>query len=610
MHNNFFYQLFHTKLATKIWLSLTLMVLSLFLVIVLLLELFFRQYVIEDALNACNRNIRHSASTFSSEYNNIINRFILHTASADFYDILKKVESPASDRYLGMDLQEHLFQYADISQLILSAVITTSDDSIFHSYKYKIKDTTVPYTFSYDFTDSAPISFHQTTDSQLKNQGSVIAMTFLLKMTTSDRMVLLADDINDAELILYFFFNTQKVQEYLDFYYNSNTDSLLYLADIDGQPISCSNSDTSYQTLSPDQIRESIHSAAANQTDYVLVDDNYILVQTIENSDLVLVNIISKHELASKIRNWDLYLFYIVLSTFLLTLFLGLLISKYVTNPLKILVASVRDIENSTYRGLPAIATDDEIGQLSLSIDSMYKTIQKQFVMIKKEEAEKFKMEIRLLSEQINPHFLYNTLECINMEIYNRHNETASNMISNLGGYLRISLSYGSSRLKISQELEHVKAYVNIMNFRFHQSIRLTTNVDQALMQMQILKSILQPLVENAIKHGFSIDSSNYFPISPCIDISISREPELLLITVTDNGAGIDLLRAEQIMKGEGKYENENRHVGLNNIYHRLYSFYGNVDIGFSSIPFFENKILIQIPYENFRNTQETPPNS
>jgi two-component system sensor histidine kinase YesM len=333
--------------------------------------------------------------------------------------------------------------------------------------------------------------------------------------------------------------------------------------------------------------------------------NNYVLTCKIEHSDLYLVNVIPQNELVSKIREFDMFLLYLVLFTFLCIPILGLLISIFVTKPLKKLMVSVKEIEDNTYTSLPNISQSDEIGQLSLSIDSMYQTIQHQIEMIKKEERENFKMEIRLLSEQINPHFLYNTLECINMEIYNRHNENASSMISSLGNYLRISLSYGRSQLLIHFELEQVKAYINIMNYRFHHSIKLTFNIDQQLLQMLIIKSILQPLVENSIKHGFSIDSSNYFPISPLIDISIFREPESLVIVVMDNGAGIDIERANQIMKGEGNYANENNHIGLNNIYHRLNSFYSNVEITFSSIPFYENKVIITIPYENFAETQD-----
>lgn len=599
--------MFHTKLAQKIWLTLTLTVCSVFLLIVILLELFFQQYVIDDALAVCDRNVRHAASAISSEYNSIRKYFVSYTASSDFYSVLAEIKSSTSEKYINIntDLQSYLSQYTDISSLISAAIITTPDDRIFYPYKFRLAEDNMPYTCSYDFDEASPITIWQSTESPLANQGNVIAITFLLKTQSANRFVLLADSIADADVILYFFLNTNRVNSYLDLYYNSDADSLLYLARADGEPISVQESDNAYTRISSAQIKNAVWSAGFNESGYAVLDDDYILVQPVADTDLVLVNIVGKKVLTSNIRELDLYLLYIVIATLLLIPFLSFLISKYVTKPLKLLMATVKDMEYRSYRGLPAFVGDDEIVRLGHSIDSMYQTILKQFDMIKEEEQEHFKMEIRLLSEQINPHFLYNTLECINMEVYNGHNETASAMIADLGDYLRISLSYGDSLLQIRRELEHVKAYVNIMNFRFHHNIRLDLTIDSSLMDLLMLKSILQPLVENSIKHGFSIDSSNYFSISPCIEISIAGNAGYFSISVTDNGSGIDIARAEQIMRNEGTGAENDRHVGLHNIYQRLTSFYGTADISFSSIPFFENKVLIQIPYENFIRTQE-----
>jgi two-component system sensor histidine kinase YesM len=606
MRNLSIYKLFKTKLSMKIWLYLTLMVLSFILLIGLFIELYLRQFVEKDELNACLRNTNHAATAFSSEYLNILEHFVTYTASADFYSILKEIQESNSDEYIDLntDLQSYLAQYSDISPLINASVITTKDNRVFHSYKFKMSDETLPYTLNYNLENKPPISVLPSAQSPFRHQSNVIAMTYLLKTEEPDKMVLLADNLADSDVILYFLLNTDKVDNFLKLYYNSDKNGFLYLADSTGMPITYSADNDNYKEISNRETVDCISQMTSSGASYEKLGNKYVLIRKIEHSDLYLVNIVPQNELVSKIREFDLFLLYLVVFTFLCIPLLGLLISIFVTKPLKKLMVSVKEIEDNTYTSLPNISKSDEIGQLSLSIDSMYQTIQHQIEMIKKEERENFKMEIRLLSEQINPHFLYNTLECINMEIYNRHNENASSMISSLGNYLRISLSYGKSQSLIQLELEQVKAFINIMNYRFHHSIKLTLNIDQQLLHMLILKSILQPLVENSIKHGFSIDSSNYFPISPLIDISIFREPESLEIVVMDNGAGIDIERANQIMKGEGDYANENHHVGLNNIYHRLNSFYSDVDISFSCIPFYENKVIIKIPYENFAEAQ------
>lgn len=602
MKSLFVYKLFKTKLSVKIWLYLTLAVLFFILLIGLFLELYLRKYVEKEELNTALRNTNHAATAFSAEYINILEHFVSYTASENFYNILTQIEASTSNEYIQIStgLQTYLTQYSDISPLIHSALITTKDNRIFHSYKFRMKDEISTYTLGYDLDDAAPISVLGSEKSPFRNQPEVIAMTFMLKTKTQDKMVLLAENLEDADFILYFFLNTQKVNDFLKLYYNGDKNGLLYLSNGEGTAVTYSSSSKNFDTASDSKITNAIRQIFSLGDTYIKSDTTYVLRYSIEKSNLSLIHIVSQDELVSKIRELDLFLFYLAIFSFLCITVLGLLISIFITKPLKKLMVSVKEIENNTYTCLPNISKHDEIGQLSLSIDSMYQTIQRQIERIKKEERENFNKEIRLLSEQINPHFLYNTLECINMEIYNRHNETASSMISSLGGYLRISLSYGNNQLLLQMELELVKAYVSIMNYRFHHCIQLTFNIDQELLQMLILKSILQPLVENSLKHGFSIDSSNYFPISPMIDISIWREPDLLMLTIMDNGAGIDMELAAKIMKGEEDYETHNHHIGLHNIYQRLNSFYNNVEITFSSIPFYENKVRVAIPYESF----------
>ena len=128
-------------------------------------------------------------------------------------------------------------------------------------------------------------------------------------------------------------------------------------------------------------------------------------------------------------------------------------------------------MENNTYETPYQTKYQDEIGQLNTAINSMYTTIQKQIQQIRENERDKYRAEIQLLSAQINPHFLYNTLECINMEILNNHKQTASSMLTNLSDFMRIGLNYGDELILLSNELLHAKSYINIMNFRFSQKL-------------------------------------------------------------------------------------------------------------------------------------------
>lgn len=257
---------------------------------------------------------------------------------------------------------------------------------------------------------------------------------------------------------------------------------------------------------------------------------------------------------------------------------------------------SLRSIETNTYQGKIAISSNDEIEQLNDSIHSMYCTIQKQIMQIHHEETEKYETQMQLLSEQMNPHFLYNTLEFINMEIFCGHHDNASNMISNLGNYLRTGLAYGENLLTLSQEVDHALSYINIMNYRFSHTIQVTVQIPDDLLKRPIVKCILQPLVENSLKHGFEVNTTANYPFSPFITITAQFSDSHLELSVIDNGIGIDVETADQVTKKKYAPGDAKGHVGLNNVYRRLASYYKDVDITFSSIPFFENKVTIILP--------------
>jgi two-component system sensor histidine kinase YesM len=224
----------------------------------------------------------------------------------------------------------------------------------------------------------------------------------------------------------------------------------------------------------------------------------------------------------------------------------------------------------------------------------MYSTIQSQISQIKEDEHEKYQLEIQLLAEQINPHLLYNTLEGINLEVLNNHTLVASSMINNLGTFMRIGLNYGDELIMIKNEIAHVEAYINIMNHRTNQSISFQSYAEAGLGEYRILKLILQPLVENSIKHGFKEEKWGEAVCIPLIEVKISRCEGFIRIKVTDNGCGIDIDRAREAVYS-GELVN-GQHIGLHNVYTRLKIYYGEADMDFETIPYYRNSVIIRIP--------------
>ena len=132
------------------------------------------------------------------------------------------------------------------------------------------------------------------------------------------------------------------------------------------------------------------------------------------------------------------------------------------------------------------------------------------------------------------------------------------------------------------------------MNHRFGHRLIFTTAADPDCMELPVLKVILQPLVENSIRHGFHVDSGHGMLDDQFIQVQVQRSEGELQLSVVDNGVGIDIPHAQQMLLSD---PTEQKHVGLNNVYQRLRMRYGErADITFESIPYYRNVVCIHIP--------------
>jgi two-component system sensor histidine kinase YesM len=186
------------------------------------------------------------------------------------------------------------------------------------------------------------------------------------------------------------------------------------------------------------------------------------------------------------------------------------------------------------------------------------------------EQNEQKKSELKALQNQINPHFLYNTLDSIVWLVENNKNEAAAKMVCALAKLFRISISKGRNIIKISDEIEHARNYLIIQSFRYQDAFDYEFIVDEKLLDKMTIKLILQPIIENSIYHGLKnkIDPGH-------IIIKVEQVDENIKFSVTDNGYG---MRQEKIDELYQNFKNPNLidGVGLKNIFQRLIVYYGS----------------------------------
>lgn len=206
-----------------------------------------------------------------------------------------------------------------------------------------------------------------------------------------------------------------------------------------------------------------------------------------------------------------------------------------------------------------------EIDVLCTEFDHMTTQIDDLIKSLLKQEKLKQKKELEILQAQINPHFLYNTLEAINWMALSMKQKEISNMVILLGNFLRLSLNKGKNVYFVSDELNHLKSYMDIQNIRCRGKIEFSLDADSQVLKFRIIKLLLQPLVENSILHGFDFRGG-----AGQIWVKAFAEEDYIYFTVTDDGCGMEpeLIEAVCDMNSDVGH-------GLKNVMKRIGLYYG-----------------------------------
>ncbi len=602
-------RIFKTQLALKIWYYTFLVTLLVILAVGVVANHFFEGYISAKYIASADGETSYVAESLSENYYSIMQRFVKITVGADFVSSISSLLGSRGENYtrINNSMQEIFNEYKDMSPLITSAMIVTKQEDVpstfYYSYYTRMDKSIHDWSLGFSLQDMHGITILPGSTMPYTNQKASIPVAIPMTYSTATNFVLIADSVDLTDFMLYLFMGTEEVSDFLKLYCNDNTEGILYLVNKNGDNLSLTSADKSYETVSQDYIKQAVGQAVSSNTRYLRTENDHLFVYPVASMDLYLVNIIPHSLFVAQTSEFHVDILWLGVFSLLIITCLSLFVSKLVTRPLKILMRSVNNIEDGTYEKIAEIRSHDEIGQLNRSIDSMYNTIQQQFLAIKKEEAEKYEAKIQVLNEQINPHFIYNALEFINMEIMNENTDNASGMVTNLGNYLRSSLA-ADDMILIFQELEQIRVYLHIMNYRFNNSIKLSTFVDEPLKNCKILKNILQPLVENSIKYGFQLMMNYYNSVVPLIAITFTIDGDWMVMTISDNGSGFDPASMRETML-LGSNDKKRKHIGLHNIYERLTAFYKTVELDFTSIPFVENTIVIRIPCQFFQKSGE-----
>lgn len=211
------------------------------------------------------------------------------------------------------------------------------------------------------------------------------------------------------------------------------------------------------------------------------------------------------------------------------------------------------------------------------------------------EQEEKRKNELKALQSQINPHFLYNTLDSIIWMAESGKDQEVVLMTSALGKLLRQSISNEAEKVSIETEISYTRSYLTIQKMRYKDQLEYEIDIDEDIMKKEIVKLVIQPLVENSIYHGIK-----YLDGKGMIWITGGIVGDDIVLSVRDNGVGIGKDTITKIFEGEMEKKSEGRnrnHVGIYNVHNRLQLHYGKkYGLSYRSAPGLGTTVFITIP--------------
>lgn len=270
-------------------------------------------------------------------------------------------------------------------------------------------------------------------------------------------------------------------------------------------------------------------------------------------------------------------------------------IYKHHGKPISEMLRCMRDVRHGNLTSRVEYSGDDEIGLLGEEFNKMIEKLDEQVNHIMQMEIQVKDAQLMAYENQTNPHFLYNTLDLVRMMSINKENDKIENVVVSLSRILRYNLSQETT-VALADEVRCAESYFDIWYMRIGDKFEYEFNIDDSLMNCHVVKFILQPLIENAIKHGIEpMERKDGF-----ITVIAQKHDNRIIINVADNGVGITKEKLKEIKENIKNQGCSNNHIGLQNLYKRLILFYGeeNVFMDIFSEADQSTQVLIEIPYK------------
>lgn len=323
----------------------------------------------------------------------------------------------------------------------------------------------------------------------------------------------------------------------------------------------------------------------------LMLDDSYYVENILSDGNIRAISIIKAQELEG-LPNAILIFIFIGLILFILSQGVSYFKLKVLGDRTNNILNAMDKVKNGNLDVEISLTSDsDEINYIAENFNYMCKDLNKYIDKIYKAELEQKKCEMLALQSQINPHFLYNTLESIRMKAICNGDKEVGKMLYTLSFLFRKQLKE-KNIISIENELDYCRKYIEIFKFRYYDSFQFFIECDEEVKQMQIIKFALQPLVENYFIHGIRLEDEDNI-----LKIIVSKEENDIIIKIIDNGRGIDDIKLCLLNENIKNRKYEGDSIGIINVHERIVLEYGKAyGVRLFKTEDKENIVMVKIP--------------
>jgi two-component system, sensor histidine kinase YesM len=406
-------------------------------------------------------------------------------------------------------------------------------------------------------------------------------------------LIRLIKDVNNISSKLAFLkinISESKISKMLLSAANKNEGNYIFLVDEDKNIISKSSEEYKTEFSYSEIKNQLLGNAKKVYHEIELNNEKYLVIcKNLDSPNWMLINIVLLKPLLYENLIIQKIIYLIILFCIVVAGVFSFYFSKRLIKPLLEARQLMSNIEDHKFNGKVEVTGNDEITTLAQSYNKLVNRLKELTQQIYVGKIHQREAELKALQAQVNPHFLYNTLDIIYWKSRSENAFESAAIVEALSKLFRLSLNSGNELTTVAKEVEHLESYIFIMKKRYGKTIQFFIDVQEETNSYSAIKLILQPLVENAINHGILQKND-----SGIVNVSIFLKEGILYYQIIDNGVGIDIDRIKKLLKHT---DEQNIGFGIKNVNDRIQLYFGKkFGVFFENMPSGGTKVTVMQP--------------